>query len=240
MEFNRETKNMIAIFALVLAITFGINYAVAPDVDQSFISWSMGLFVVAVLFWIWIRRDDLAANREEALKAAEDAAKRAEDLAAKAKDKAEAELDKGKGKIEILAEDVKSSTEQIAEALDETVEDVSEEAEDAVEEVTDEAEDVVETVAEEVEEATSDEPDDLSKVEGIGPVYQDILKDAGVTTFAAIASKSQAELEQIIKDAGKRRPASIETWAEQAEYAAKGDWDGLQKLQDSLDGGRRK
>lgn len=229
MEFNRETKNMIAIFALVLAITFGINYAVAPDTDQSFISWSVGLFVVAVLFWIWIRRDDMAANREEALKAAED-------FAAKAKDKAEAELEKGKEKVEIIAEEVKETVEEV-------VEEVSEAVEEVVEEVTEATEEVVEEVAEEpeaVEETASDEPDDLTKVEGIGPTYAKLLADAGLTTFADIASKSQEELEQIIKDAGKRRPASIETWAEQAGLAAKGDWDGLQKLQDSLDGGRRK
>lgn len=239
MELNRESKNMIAIFALVLAFAFGINYLVAPQADQSFMSWSVGLFVVAVLFWVWIRRDDLAAKRKDALKAAEDAAKRAEDLATKTKDKASAELDKGKEKIEVLAEDVKDSTQVIAEALADAAEDVSEAVEESAEDVKEVVEESAENVEETVEEVVNDEPDDLSKVEGIGPVYQEILKEAGLTTFADVASKSQDELEQIIKDAGKRRPASIETWAEQAGYAAKGDWDGLQKLQDTLDGGRR-
>mgnify|MGYP001035149878 CR=1 FL=1 len=43
----------------------------------------------------------------------------------------------------------------------------------------------------------------------------------------------------LVSDAGMRRPRSIETWAEQAELAAKGDWDALEKLQDELSGGRR-
>jgi predicted flap endonuclease-1-like 5' DNA nuclease len=219
MEFDREAKNMIAIIAFVAAIAFGINYVVVDQPDRSFISWSVGLFVVAVLFWIWMRRDDLAEKREGALKAAEDAARQAEELAKKAQDKAEVELEKGKEKIEVLDEKIHDYTDD----LEETEEEVEETVEEVVEEV-----------------AASDEPDDLSKVEGIGPVYQSILKDAGVGTFAAIAAKSTDELEAIIKAAGKRRPASIVTWAQQAALAAKGDWDGLQKLQDSLDGGRPK
>lgn len=87
--------------------------------------------------------------------------------------------------------------------------------------------------------AAKDEPDDLCKIDGIGPVYQQILRNAGLETFADIASKSQTELAAIVQAAGKARPASIETWAKQAAYAAKGDWEGLQKFQDSLNRGRR-
>ena len=228
MEFDREAKNMIAIMAFVAAVAIGMNAVVVNEPDQSLISWSVGLFVIAVLFWIWIRRDDLAAKREDALKAAEDAAQQAEELAKKAKDKAEVAIEAGKEKIEVAAEAVHDYTDERKEALEEAAETAGE--------VVDETEDAVEEVVEEV--ATSDEPDDLSKIEGIGPVYQTILKDAGISTFAAIASKSTDELEAVIKGAGKRRPASIVTWVQQAELAAKGDWDGLQKLQDSLDGGR--
>lgn len=222
MEFDREAKNMIAIMALVAAIAVGINAVVVNEPNQSFMGWSVGLFVVAILFWIWIRRDDVAANREDALQAAEDAAHQAEELAKKAQDKVETKIEAVREKIVVSDEDVKDSSEVIEEALE------------------DEPEPVAEAPAiEPVVPATPDEPDDLSKIEGIGPVYQSILKDAGVGTFAAIAAKKTEELEAIIKDAGKRRPASINTWAEQAGLAAKGDWDGLQTLQDSLDGGRR-
>ncbi len=225
MDLDRETKNVIATVALVAAFAFGMNAVVVADAEPSFMSWSIGLFVVAVLFWIWIRRDDMAEKRESALKAAEDLAKAVQDKAA-------AQLDEGKEKIEVLAEEVKDSAEQVAEAVEEeTVEEVAEPVEE--ETVEDEPEAVEEPVAE------ASEPDDLSKIEGIGPVYQQLLKDAGVGTFEAISKKTTAELEQIIKDAGKRRPASVDTWVEQAELAARGDWDALQKLQDTLDGGRR-
>lgn len=219
MEFDREAKNMIAIMALVAAIAVGINAVVVNEPNQSFMGWSVGLFVVAILFWIWIRRDDVAANREDALQAAEDAAQQAEELAKKAQDKVETKIEAVREKIVVSDEAVHDSTDIVEEALADEPEAVAEAA-PAIEPVT-------------------DEPDDLSKIEGIGPVYQSILKEAGVGTFAAIAAKKTEELEAIIKGAGKRRPGSINTWAEQAELAAKGDWDGLQKLQDSLDGGRR-
>lgn len=233
MEFDRDSKNMIAILAFVAAMAFGINAVVVADADQSFISWSVGLFVVAVLFWIWIRRDDLAEKREDALRTAEDAAKQAEELAKKTQDKAEATIEAGKEKVEILAEEVHDYTDEMEEAL--------QDAEDATEDVVEDVADTTkEAVTEAIDAATvSDEPDDLTQVEGIGPVYRGILYDAGIMTFADVASKSVEEIEAIIKDAGKRRPASIVTWAEQAALAAKGDWDGLAKLQDKLDGGRR-
>jgi predicted flap endonuclease-1-like 5' DNA nuclease len=60
-----------------------------------------------------------------------------------------------------------------------------------------------------------------------------------VTTFAQIASKSEEELTQIVRDAGMRRPASIVSWAEQAKLASENKWDELEKLQDELSGGRR-
>jgi predicted flap endonuclease-1-like 5' DNA nuclease len=86
---------------------------------------------------------------------------------------------------------------------------------------------------------SDDEPDDLTRVEGIGPKYSDALIAAGVTTFAQIASKSEEELTQIVRDAGMRRPASIVSWAEQAKLASENKWDELEKLQDELSGGRR-
>jgi small subunit ribosomal protein S2 len=216
MKLDRETKNMIAILAFIAGIALAINYIVVPNADQSFISWSVGLFVVAVMFWIWIRRDDLAEKRAESLKAAEEAARQAEDLAQKTQDQAQVE-------IEFEEEKVNEVTKEVEEPVTE---------EPAVE--------VDEPVAETPATSKPTEPDNLTKVEGIGPAYAKLLVAAGVTTFAQLASKSQADLEKIIKDAGKRRPASVSTWAEQAGLAAKGDWDGLKKLQDSLDGGRRK
>ena len=87
--------------------------------------------------------------------------------------------------------------------------------------------------------ATSSEPDDLTKIEGIGPKYSQTLIAGGISTFAQVAASNEEALTKIISDAGMRRPASIVTWAEQATFAAKGDWDGLATFQDSLTGGRK-
>lgn len=87
--------------------------------------------------------------------------------------------------------------------------------------------------------AKSSANDDLTKVEGIGPKMSNALIDAGITTFAQLADANEDQLTQAVTNAGMRLAPSLPTWAEQAGYAAKGDWDGLQTLQDSLKGGRR-
>ncbi|MGB1289090.1 MAG: helix-hairpin-helix domain-containing protein, partial [Aggregatilineales bacterium] len=85
----------------------------------------------------------------------------------------------------------------------------------------------------------SDDPDDLTKVEGIGPKMSRALIAAGIETFEKLAAASDDDLRQAIEAAEMRFAPSLVTWAEQAEFAAKGDWDGLQTLQDTLKGGRR-
>lgn len=81
-------------------------------------------------------------------------------------------------------------------------------------------------------------PDDLLIIEGIGPKFNDALIKAGITTFARLARASEEELRAAIEAAGMRFAPSIPTWAEQAEYAARGDWAGLQAYQERLTAGR--
>ena len=83
------------------------------------------------------------------------------------------------------------------------------------------------------------EADDLQRVDGIGPKYKKTLMDAGITTFAKLAASTDEELETIVSGASMTRPPTLDTWREQASLAAKGDWDGLEKLQGELKGGRR-
>lgn len=83
------------------------------------------------------------------------------------------------------------------------------------------------------------EADDLTKIEGIGKKMATALLTAGIGTYAKLAETSEKQLTQAIKDAGMRFSPSLGTWAEQATLAANGDWDGLDKLQDELQGGRR-
>jgi large subunit ribosomal protein L17 len=81
-------------------------------------------------------------------------------------------------------------------------------------------------------------PDDLKRIEGIGPKISSVLQGAGITTFAQLAAASADQLRQILRDAGVR-VADPATWPEQAGLAAVGRWDGLEALQAALKGGRR-
>lgn len=106
-------------------------------------------------------------------------------------------------------------------------------------------EDSTAVVEEDVEEtevaAAPSEPDNLRKIEGIGPKMNSVLNAAGITTFAQLAAASVEKLTDILNEAGVSLGVNPpDTWPEQAALAAEGDWDALEKLQDELDGGRRK
>jgi len=85
----------------------------------------------------------------------------------------------------------------------------------------------------------SEEADDLKKIEGIGPKIEEVLKNNGITTFAALAAASPDAIKEMLTEAGPQfNRANPTTWPEQAAMAAKGEWDALKKWQDELDGGR--
>jgi small subunit ribosomal protein S6 len=105
------------------------------------------------------------------------------------------------------------------------------------------AEPVEATVAKPVKPAkvaqTGNLPDNLKRIEGIGPKIADVLKSSGVETFAALAAKSVEDLKEILKGAGERFSfQDPTTWPAQAEMAANGEWDKLRKWQDQLKAGR--
>ena len=81
-------------------------------------------------------------------------------------------------------------------------------------------------------------PDDLRRIEGIGPKISSILQATGITTFAKLADVDVEALDKILDEAGIRI-ANPSTWPEQAKLAAAEAWEELEKLQDSLKGGRR-
>ena len=91
-----------------------------------------------------------------------------------------------------------------------------------------------------VEPVVEVKPDDLIIIEGIGPRISGILKSHGVKTFAQVAGMQPEEIKAILVSVDERlgRISDPTTWPEQAALAAKGDLEGLQKLQDSLKAGR--
>lgn len=83
-------------------------------------------------------------------------------------------------------------------------------------------------------------PDDLKKIEGIGPKIAGLLVADGITTFAALGKAKQTKLKGILEAAGSRyKMHDPTTWPQQAKLAAAGKWDELKALQDELKGGRK-
>jgi predicted flap endonuclease-1-like 5' DNA nuclease len=82
-------------------------------------------------------------------------------------------------------------------------------------------------------------PDDLKRIEGIGPKINSVLNAAGVHTFAQVAAMTPEALRQILDDAKMSAIHNPSTWPEQAALAAAGNWAALEQLQEELTGGRR-
>lgn len=80
---------------------------------------------------------------------------------------------------------------------------------------------------------------DLTIIEGIGAKMAAALIAAGISTFDKLSEATDVELRQAIEQAGMSFSPSLPTWATQAEYAARGDWTGLQQYQSQLSGGRK-
>ena len=80
--------------------------------------------------------------------------------------------------------------------------------------------------------------DDLTLLEGIGPKVASVLNGIGIMSFADLAGAEGARVQQTLNAAGLQY-MNPEGWIEQARLAARGDMEGLAKLQDELKGGRK-
>jgi large subunit ribosomal protein L27 len=86
---------------------------------------------------------------------------------------------------------------------------------------------------------TPNKSDDLKKIEGIGPKIAELLNEAGIVTFAALAAAPLERVQEILDAAGPRyKIHDPSTWGKQAELAAAGKWDELKAWQDELNGGK--
>ena len=87
--------------------------------------------------------------------------------------------------------------------------------------------------------APAAEPEDLTKIEGIGPKVAELLNASGITTFKQLSEASPESIKQILDGAGGvMATMDPTTWPQQSQMAVDGKWDELQKWQDELDGGR--
>jgi hypothetical protein len=76
--------------------------------------------------------------------------------------------------------------------------------------------------------------DSLEIIEGIGPKIAAALRNAGIATFADLASRQPAEVERIVRDAGVRMVGHADTWIEQARLAVEGKMTELEAYQHNL------
>lgn len=94
---------------------------------------------------------------------------------------------------------------------------------------------------EESEKAAEDavqEPDDLTRIEGIGPKINQILHGAGIHTYTQLSISDPDSLKSLM-DESSLPFADPTSWPEQAKLASEGNWAELDDLQEKLKGGRR-
>jgi predicted flap endonuclease-1-like 5' DNA nuclease len=249
------------IVLLVARLYTGVHPMANKEQDAGMFSWVILVILSAVGVWLWMRWDEEARQNAEA--AARKALDAAEKTARQASQTAQTTIQDVREKVTEKAEQIKIQVEEALEDVEEAIVDaglpamrgeIDElEAAPPAEPEIDAPAPIQQIEAPEAMSRTDiDIPasalpkvgdvagsDDLTRIEGIGPKLSDVLVIAGIKTFAALASTSTDRLTEIIKAAGVRKPGSIDTWAKQAGYAAKGDWKALAAYQKTLSSGRK-
>ena len=78
----------------------------------------------------------------------------------------------------------------------------------------------------------ADKPDDLKRLDGIGPKIATILTGQGIQTYAQLAQLNDEKLTLIMQKEGVRiRKNDPSYWKKQADLAASGKWDDVKMLQ---------
>lgn len=78
-------------------------------------------------------------------------------------------------------------------------------------------------------EPASGEPDDLTRIKGLGPKLQTLLNQLGVTRFEQIAAWGEPEIAAIDPQLGAFQGRIVrDNWVEQAGYLAEGDVAGFE------------
>lgn len=187
---NSNVKAMMAVTFLVLGLFTGTNYMVDREVGTNWLMWTIVLLSGALLFWLWMMREE--GSTEETIEESLDAA--------------EETLKRLETKVEAAqAAPVPSAEPEVA----------------AVEEpVAEETEPVAARPSASKSATSSNEPDDLTLIDGIGPKSAAILVDADVDTFAKLAAMSEDEIVDTIRAGGGRKSASMSTWADKAKALA--------------------
>lgn len=84
---------------------------------------------------------------------------------------------------------------------------------------------------------TSNQKEDLTKIEGIGPKIQELLYEGGINNYFSLSRTKTERLHQILVDGGPAFYTHKDiayNWPAQAMLADQGHWDDLKKWQDIL------
>lgn len=95
---------------------------------------------------------------------------------------------------------------------------------------------VVEPEVQQAVESTHYTVDNLELIDGIGPKIAAALKAAGIDTFEKLSAASESDLHGILEAASVRAISGVSSWAEQAQFAFRGDWAGLDQFNDARKG----
>ena len=71
--------------------------------------------------------------------------------------------------------------------------------------------------------------DDLTQLSGVGPKAAEALAKAGIATYASLAEANEPQVRHALHESDMTPPAGVGTWPMQASFAARGDWQGLQR-----------
>jgi predicted flap endonuclease-1-like 5' DNA nuclease len=78
-------------------------------------------------------------------------------------------------------------------------------------------------------------PDDLTRIEGIGPKLAFILNEKGISTYEKLADHSEKSLQKILDNAGPAfKIMDASSWPKQAKLASEEKWKELAELQEKL------
>ncbi|NNC72477.1 MAG: hypothetical protein HKN78_06320 [Sphingomonadaceae bacterium] len=77
--------------------------------------------------------------------------------------------------------------------------------------------------------APDGDPDDLTKIKGVGPKLNDLLHGLGVYHFGQIAGWNDAQIEEVDSQLGSFKGRIVrDRWIDQARYLAAGDFAGFE------------
>ena len=80
---------------------------------------------------------------------------------------------------------------------------------------------------------------EIKAIEGIGPKIEELLHNAGITSWALLAASTPEALKEILEQGGSKFAMhDPSTWPKQAQLAVNGDWEALEAYQDQLKGGK--